>query len=220
MEDRKFWHDKWQSGQIGFHLEDTNAALVEYWPRLDIDGDCQVLVPLCGKSLDMVWLHAQGHEILGVELSSMAAKAFYEENKIAYKTGSSEAFQNYASQGYSILVGDIFDLAKSETVNIKAVYDRAALIALPPEMQQQYVAHLRDILPSGTQILLITLEYDPSELDGPPFSIPPTRIQTLFSDWCQITQLKTIALTNFTKGRLRTRNIAANESVYKLVVKQ
>ncbi|PHS40175.1 MAG: thiopurine S-methyltransferase [Robiginitomaculum sp.] len=212
MEDRQFWHDKWQSGKLGFHLEDTNAALVKYWPKLDIDAHCQVLVPLCGKSLDMLWLRQQGHEILGIELSPVAAKEFFEENNIEYAASKCGEFQNYASEGYSIMVGDIFNLTKSETANINAVYDRAALIALPPPMQKTYVAHLRNILPPDTQILLITLEYDPSELDGPPFSIPEPYVQALFGHWCHITLLQATALTDF-------RDIAANETAYKLIVK-
>ena len=212
MEDRQFWHDKWQSWKLGFHLEDTNAALVKYWPKLDIDAHCQVLVPLCGKSLDMLWLRQQGHEILGIELSPVAAKEFFEENNIEYAASKCGEFQNYASEGYSIMVGDIFNLTKSETANINAVYDRAALIALPPPMQKTYVAHLRNILPPDTQILLITLEYDPSELDGPPFSIPEPYVQALFGHWCHITLLQATALTDF-------RDIAANETAYKLIVK-
>jgi len=212
MEDRQFWHDKWQSDKLGFHLEDTNAALVKYWPKLGIDASCQVLVPLCGKSLDMVWLRQQGHEILGVELSSIAAHDFFSEHKIEYETNKRGKLQRFSGEGFTILVGDIFDLTKAETDNIKAIYDRAALIALPPPMQKTYVAHLRNILPPDTQILLITLEYDPSELDGPPFSIPEPYVQALFGHWCHITLLQATALTDF-------RDIAANETAYKLIVK-
>jgi len=212
MEDKQFWHNKWQSGELGFHLEDTNASLLKYWPKLDIDETCQVLVPLCGKSLDMLWLRQQGHEILGVELSDIAAKEFFTENEITYEITKCGKFQSFSGQGFTILVGDIFDLTKAETKNVKAVYDRAALIALPPPMQEKYVAHLKSILPSATQILLITLEYDPSEMDGPPFSIPQPAVQTHFAHWCQIQMLKTTCLTDF-------RDIEANETVYHLVVK-
>ncbi len=212
MEDKQFWHDKWQSGQLGFHLEDTNAALVKYWPKLDIDKTCEVLVPLCGKSLDMLWLRQQGHEILGVELSQIAARDFFEDNKLKYETTKDDKFQNYTGDGITIAVGDFFDLNEARTTNIKAVYDRAALIALPPSLQKKYVAHLESLLAPGAQILLVTLEYDPADLDGPPFSIPGPQVQEHFAHWCQITQLKTTALTDF-------RDIAANETVYHLVVK-
>ncbi|MBL4852956.1 MAG: thiopurine S-methyltransferase [Robiginitomaculum sp.] len=211
MENPQFWHNKWQSGELGFHLEDTNAALAKYWPGLDIDGACEVLVPLCGKSLDMLWLRQQGHTVLGVELSPIAAKEFFAENKIAYETTKRGKFQSFSGDGFTILVGDIFDLTKTETANVKAVYDRAALIALPPAMQEKYVAHIKSILAPKTQILLVTLEYDPSEMDGPPFSTKAPEVQAHFASWSQIKMLKTTALTDF-------RDIAANETVYKLVV--
>jgi len=206
----EFWLERWQSGRIGFHRDEVNPWLVQYWPQ--VARGASVLVPLCGKSLDMLWLRQQGHEILGIELSPVAAKEFFEENNIEYAASKCGEFQNYASEGYSIMVGDIFNLTKSETANINAVYDRAALIALPPPMQKTYVAHLRNILPPDTQILLITLEYDPSELDGPPFSIPEPYVQALFGHWCHITLLQATALTDF-------RDIAANETAYKLIVK-
>jgi len=212
MQDPQFWHNKWQSDELGFHLEDTNASLVKYWPKLDVDHTCEVLVPLCGKSLDMVWLRQQGHTVLGVELSPIAAQDFFVENKIAYETTKRGKFQSFSGDGFTILVGDIFDLTKAETTNIKAVYDRAALIALPTPMQEKYVAHIKSILAPKTQTLLVALEYDPSELDGPPFSIKEPAVQAHFAPWCDISMLKTTALTDF-------RDIKANETMYHLVVK-
>lgn len=176
-----------------------------------MQNGASVLVPLCGKTSDMLWLLEQGHKTIGAELSPIAAQDFFAENKMDCETTKSDSFENYEGGNISILVGDFFDLTPADIPNIKAVYDRAALIALPAEMRKKYAAHLKTILDRGDQVLLITLAYDQAKMDGPPFSVTNDEVQNLFGDWCAITKLETLPPENF-------RGIDAFETTYKLTV--
>ena len=212
MENPDFWHAKWKSDKIGFHKDTYHSSLVKYWAGLNLAGGSAVFVPLCGKSSDMIWLAEQGHTVIGNELSAIAASDFFTENKIEYEISQSGNFQKYQGGAYTILVGDFFDLAKADIPNIKAVYDRAALIALPTKMRQRYVRHLACLLDGGSQILLITLAYDQASKDGPPFSVTSDEMQMSFGTWCGIQALETSPPEDF-------RGIHANETAYRIGVK-
>jgi thiopurine S-methyltransferase len=211
MENPDFWHAKWQSGKIGFHRDGYHSALVKYWPNLQLNKSTTVLVPLCGKSSDMVWLAGQGHTIIGVEISKIAAKDFFEQNGIQYEISSHGKFEKFTGGNITILVGDFFDITSDDIPNVRAVYDRAALIALPFEMRRRYAEHLHSILDAGTQLLLITLAFNQSEMDGPPFSVTHEDVLTAFH-WCAVKQLATTPPEDF-------RGINAFESIYNLQVK-
>jgi len=206
------WHDRWQSGRIGFHQANFHSSLLAYWPGFKLQKKSAVLVPLCGKSLDMIWLAEQGHDVIGVELSDIAAKNFFADNNIDCKISTIGKFQKYEGGDITILVGDFFDLAKTDLPNVKAVYDRAALIALSQSLRQKYTRHLETILPADAQILLITLAYDQSNMDGPPFSVTPEDVQNTFGTWCDVTSLNTSPPENF-------RDIEAVETVYGMRVR-
>ncbi|MBD3755003.1 MAG: thiopurine S-methyltransferase [Gammaproteobacteria bacterium] len=181
-----FWHDMWESGVVGFHQTEINGFLQQYWQRLGLHGDETVLVPLCGKSLDMLWLSGQGHKVLGVELSQKALDEFLDENKLISAPLVHAHFCGYQLAAMALLCGDFFHLSAADCEAVKAVYDRAALVALPPEMRKQYAAHLQTILPAGTKMLLVNLEYDQSLLNGPPFSVPESEIRQLFANCSRI----------------------------------
>ena len=154
-----FWHERWQKNAIGFHQEEINPQLKEFWPGLKLPPHSAVFVPLCGKSRDMLWLHERGHEVIGVELSPIAARDFYAENKIPSKSTSRGKFEQWEGGGIKILVGDFFNLDSSHLADVAGVYDRASLIALPLDMRPNYAAHLAAILRPEAEILLVTLEY-------------------------------------------------------------
>ena len=149
----EFWHDMWASGVVGFHQGEVNNYLKAHWQKLQLAGDESVLVPLCGKSLDMIWLAQQGHEVLGVELSQKALDEFLIENGVEGEPHQSEGYSGYELPSMTLLCGDFFNLSTTHCQKTSVVYDRAALVALPPEMRKKYVAHLRQILPVGTQFL-------------------------------------------------------------------
>ena len=176
----EFWHNRWQSGEIGWHEDDINRHLAEYWPRLNLPTDTRVLVPLCGKSLDLLWLAGRGHPVLGVEISPVAADAFFGENDLVPRVDQLPPFVRYRVDEIELLVGDFFDLRRDHLSGIAAVYDRASLIALPPDVRSRYARHLASLLPSGVQSLLITLHYDQGRMQGPPFSVGDAEVRSLF----------------------------------------
>ena len=178
--EKEYWLERWKQGDIGFHQSTVNPYLREYWQKLHLAPGSKVFMPLCGKSRDMLWLREQGYGVLGVEFSGLAAEEFFIESGYTPQRTASDKFIHLEANGMRILCGDFFDLCKNDLAKISAVYDRAALIALPPEMRKRYVHHLLNILPPNAQILLITLEYPDAEMSGPPFSVSIDEIVALY----------------------------------------
>ncbi|MDO8812629.1 MAG: thiopurine S-methyltransferase [Gallionella sp.] len=186
---KDFWLERWERKEIGFHQSDINPYLRQYWQELHLARDSEVFVPLCGKSNDLLWLRQQEHPVLGVELSAIAAQAFFEENGYIPHRAASVNFACYEADHIRILCGDFFDLGKGDLAKVGAVYDRASLVALPPDMRERYVHHLVGILPPATRILLITFDYPQPEMAGPPFAVSPGEVETLYRPYAEIRQL-------------------------------
>jgi thiopurine S-methyltransferase len=183
---QEFWHERWQLNQIGFHSEAFNRHLQQNWPALNVAPGSRVFVPLCGKSNDMLWLLAQGYEVIGVELSPLAVQAFFDENGLPAKTRRQGTFSVSEADGLRIYCGDFFDLTGNDLDSVNAVYDRASLVALPPEMRAAYAAHMRHWLKPGTKTLLVAFDYSQHEMQGPPFSVQTPEVQALYGSWCDI----------------------------------
>jgi len=212
-----FWQERWQKNEIGFHQQEINAHLQDYWPRLKVAAGSQVFVPLCGKSRDLLWLRARGHAVLGVELSPIAVRDFFRENTLEPGTSRHGAFERCEADGLAILCGDFFGLTADDLQGVAGVYDRASLIALPPDMRPRYAAHLSAILPKSAAILLVTMEYRQVEMSGPPFSVSEDEVRKLYEKHYVVTRLftKDILAEN---PRFRERGLSAlSEKVYQLV---
>ncbi|BBP84048.1 MULTISPECIES: thiopurine S-methyltransferase [unclassified Pseudomonas] len=180
----RFWQDRWANDQIGFHLDEVNTYLRHYWPALGLAPGSRVLVPLCGKTLDLAWLAAQGYRVLGVELAEKAVTGFFAEQGLQPEIRDEGALIRYSAGAVEILLGDFFALDAREVADCTGLYDRAALIALPPDMRERYAAHLGSILPARCEGLMVTLEYGQERLDGPPFSVPEAEVRQRFgADW-------------------------------------
>jgi len=190
--DAEFWHNRWQDNLIPFHKERTNHYLEKYFHRLGLaDGD-RVLVPLCGKSVDMRWLREQGCTVTGVELSDIAVRDFFSEQGITASQRQDGDFQVLEGEGISLLSGDFFALDSTHTANVSAVYDRAALIALPDAIRARYVDHLLSLLAPEVPMLLLTFEYPAYEIDGPPFSVDEAQVRDLYANRRKVTHLETL----------------------------
>ncbi|TWC18972.1 MULTISPECIES: thiopurine S-methyltransferase [unclassified Pseudomonas] len=174
----EFWHKRWSTNQIGFHSSEVNPYLQRFWPQMGLAQGSRVLVPLCGKTLDLLWLAQQGHSVLGVELSEKAITDFFDEHQLRPSVSEEGAFKVFRAGDIEIRCGDFFALGRDDLDDCVALYDRAALIALPGQMREQYTAHLQSILPSCAG-LLITLEYNQAEMPGPPFSVSDDEVQRL-----------------------------------------
>lgn len=187
-----FWHARWERNQIGFHVDKVNADLEQFWPALALEEGSRVLVPLCGKSLDVSWLAAQGYEVLGVELSQIAVEQFFREQQVEPQVSQQGAFRVYEAGPVTLLCGDFFALEAQHLEACTAVYDRAALIALPPDMREAYAKQLNTLLPQACKGLLITLDYDQTQRNGPPFSVPDAEVQRLFASAWSLRELKQV----------------------------
>ncbi|WP_244534618.1 thiopurine S-methyltransferase [Hyphomicrobium sp. CS1GBMeth3] len=177
-----FWIERWQRGEIGFHQPEGNDLLVKHWPSLGLAPGSTVLVPLCGKSFDMVWLAAQGYRVIGVELSPLAVDDFFREQGIEADTHTEGRFVVRSAGPISIWCGDVFDLTADLLSEVAAVYDRAALVAFPRSLQGRYAAKLVEALSERVQILLISLAYPVGQIPGPPFSTPLMNVAEMFGD--------------------------------------
>ncbi|MFC1695017.1 thiopurine S-methyltransferase [Pseudomonadota bacterium] len=184
-----FWHERWEKGEIGFHQGDFNRHMQDFVGRLGIQPGAHVLVPLCGKSLDMLWLAKQGYRVTGIELSQLAAEDFFVENGLEYAVDEQPGVMIYRGDQIEILCMDFFAVERSALSRIEAIYDRASLIALPPDMRPAYSAHLTHLADSGVRSLLVTLEYPQDQMRGPPFSVEPAEVKALFEANWQIEQL-------------------------------
>lgn len=186
-----FWQARWSRNEIGFHLPEVNPHLVRHWPSLSLQPGTCVLVPLCGKSLDLLWLARQGHRVLGVELAERAVLDFFAELGSEPRVVEKGALRSFSHGDIEILQGDFFDLQADDVSSCHALYDRAALIALPPDMRPNYARHLCSILPRQQDGLLITLEYAQEQMDGPPFAVLADEVGKRFAGW-QVQELERI----------------------------
>lgn len=167
--DEGFWQRRWARNEIGFHLTEVNPYLRRYWSALRLAKGTRVLVPLCGKSLDMVWLAEQGFAVHGIELSERAVEDFFVEQNLDAEVSVQGRFKVYRAAALKIFCGDFFALSRSDVADCQGFYDRDALIALPADMRQRYVEHMADILAPSSQGLLVTLDYEQEQMSGPPF---------------------------------------------------
>ncbi len=177
--DPNHWHELWESNELGFHEVNGNRLLQHTLDKLKLADNARILVPLCGKAEDLAWLASRGYVVVGVELSEIAARDFYSEHAIVPTVTRHDTLTRYSGGGIDILVGDFFDVDRQTVGPIAGVYDRAALVALPPDMRTAYAAHLVDITDCAPQ-LLITFEYDQEQMAGPPFSISEAEVDRLY----------------------------------------
>lgn len=191
-----FWHQKWERGDIGFHKSEANPLLIEHFEKLNLAKDSRVFLPLCGKSRDCEWLLACGYRVVGAELSELAITALFKELGLAPEISKVGELTRYSAKNIDMLVGDIFDVSAEYLGPINAIYDRAALVALPASMRKQYTSHLMNITNAAPQ-LLITYEYNQLLMEGPPFSVNENEVTQHYG---AIYQLKSVDIKNVTGG--------------------
>lgn len=206
-----YWLQRWQEGRIGFHRAEANPRLVEHHRVL---GDAiRVLVPLCGKSADLEWLVVHGFEVVGLELSELAAQAFFTERGFTPERREQGSFVAYSHGHVTILVGDFFAASSAELGHFDGAYDRAAMIALPPELRARYAAHLQTLLAPKAKLLLVTLCYDAE--GGPPFSVAPDEVRAAYAQ-ARVTQLAHVDAKAESPGPVERGASFVYEDVYEV----
>lgn len=196
-----FWHQKWQRGDIGFHLDQANPLLVAHLDQLKLKANDRLFMPLCGKSLDIGYLLQRGYRVAGAELSELAVQALFESLNLRPTIQQVGTLKHYRGPSIDIYAGDVFSLDAQMLGGIDAIFDRAALVALPADMRKRYAAHLVEISQGAPQ-LLISYTYDQSLIDGPPFSIPESEVERLYGDSYTLKALKTYEVEGGLKGKV------------------
>ncbi|MCA8959151.1 MAG: thiopurine S-methyltransferase [Planctomycetes bacterium] len=177
---RSFWRERWSEGRIGFHQSDFNRHLVAHGRAVFGEPPRRVLVPLSGKSLDLLWLEAQGYEVVAAEYAERAVNEFHDENERPVEIGTALDLEVRRSGSITTFVADYFALTRDHVGPIHAIYDRAALVAIAPERRTEYVAHSLELLERGGTVLLLTIDYPQGEKEGPPYSVPDAVVRELY----------------------------------------
>lgn len=205
-----FWFEKWKTNEIGFHINQPNPLLIRHFKRVTLKKKERVFLPLCGKTKDIAWLLANGFRVAGAELVGTAIEQLFAELEINPDISATGDLTRYSAQQIDIFVGDIFNLTADVLGRIDAVYDRAALVALPEDVRNRYAAHLMEITQQAPQ-LLIGYEYDQTIIPGPPFSVTPEEVMRHYGNHYQLTLLESLPVTGGLKGQCE-----ASESVWLL----
>lgn len=211
--DSKFWHQCWERNMLGFHQRDVHPFLISYFNKFILPSDKHIFVPLCGKTHDMAYL-ANIMQVTGNELSDIACRDFFNENKISFEKYLANELTYYVSPKLSLIQGDFFKLAAHTLNSVDWIYDRAALIALPVDMQKDYVEHLKSFFNANTRLFLITLEYPQGQLNGPPFPVTPKDVVHLFSGF----NVVCIAENELEDKQFAQRSFAVDYLIEKLYV--
>lgn len=202
-----FWHQKWARGEIGFHQKDINPFLLKHLEILNLPKGSRIFLPLCGKTLDFSFLLANGNQVVGAELSELAVKELFKELCLNPEITPVAELIRYSAQDIDVFVGDIFDVSAEYLGHISAIYDRAALVALPVEIRTQYTSHLMNITKSAPQ-LLITFEYDQKLMDGPPFSLTESELKHHYGSKYQLKVLESNFVSGGLKGKVNSTETA------------
>ena len=214
--DTSFWIERWQRKQIGFHQPDINPYLQAHWSQLGVTNG-SVFVPLCGKSRDMQWLHSLGHAVIGVEVSRQAVSEFFAELQIEPQVTQASRFELWQAPGYQLLCGDFFALQPEDLQVVNAVFDRAALIALPSELRQRYIEKLRAVLPTRVSTLLVAMTYPQQQMSGPPFAVDEAEVRSLYAPY-KVDKLEDVdVLVQPENARFKERGVKSmSEQVYRI----
>jgi thiopurine S-methyltransferase len=208
--DARFWHQRWEENNTFWHQGEANPRLTANFNQLSVAKGGRIFLPLCGKTLDIPWLLSRGYRVVGAELSKIAIEQLFAELKVKPKISTLGKFDHYGVENLDIYVGDIFDLSMKTLGPVDAIYDRAALVALPSTMRERYTAHLMDIT-GKVQQLLVCWEYDQSLMDGPPFSINGDEVKRHYGKSYKITLVESKDVPGGLKGKC-----AATENVWLL----
>jgi len=225
--DIDFWLERWNNNQTGFHQQQVNPYLSYFYgakgPAVEQREKLKVFVPLSGKSKDMLWLSQNGYKVFAVECSDRAVKDFFEENALNYKHAEKDQHALYQSSDLPSIIeiyqGDFFELQPDVLDDVSDIFDRASLVALPVEMRQQYAKKMAELQKPGVRTLLVTLTFDPEEMNGPPFSVTEEEVNDLYSENFSVQKLLVKNVIEEETG-LKNRGLTAlHETVYKLVRK-
>lgn len=178
-----FWKERWAGGQIGFHEGQPNVLLETHIARIEArKPKARILVPLSGKSMDLRWLAERGHEVVGVEFVATAAADFFAEWDVEPERLEIGGQPAARANGVTLICADMLQIPSAALGTFDVVYDRAALVALEPEVRARYVGVCRGLLDDDGFVFLVTFAYDQSRAQGPPYSVDAALVHELFAE--------------------------------------
>ena len=199
-----FWRQRWEKNEIAFHESETNPLLVKYFKELSLAQGSRIFLPLCGKTLDIPWLLSNGHRVAGAELSKIAVEQLFAELGVEPRISGLGEVDRYSAKNIDIFAGDVFNLSGRKLGPVDAIYDRAALVALPEEMRRRYTAHLTEVTDKAPQ-LLICYEYDQRLMEGPPFSVSNEEVNHHYRDSYDLNLLASANVPGGLKGKCEAK---------------
>jgi thiopurine S-methyltransferase len=205
-----FWHQKWERGDIAFHESEVNPFLIAHFEKLNLSKDSRVFLPLCGKTRDVAWFLACGYRVVGAELSELAINELFKDLGLAPEITKAGDLTRYSANNIDILVGNIFAVSADYLGPVSAIYDRAALVALPAGMRVDYTSHLTNISDGAPQ-LLITYEYKQQLIAGPPFSVNGDEVKQHYGTRYHLKPVESKNVVGGLKGQ-----VAATETAWLL----
>lgn len=170
-------------------MDQVYPLLLQYWPQLNVPAEASVLVPLCGKSVDMYWLAEQECRVTGIDVAEKAILEFMKEYPGHFTGRRISGFSVFESDNITLWQGDFMKLPPDKIEAPDIIYDKAALIAFPPDSRRIYAEKMLELNRSHTRILLQTFEYTQSEMNGPPFAVFQEEVKELFGDRFRVTTL-------------------------------
>ncbi len=214
-----YWESRWRKGKTGFHMPDGYSGLRTHWNLLNLGDKPVVLVPLCGKTRDLVQLESFGASVVGVEISKKAVLEFFSETNRSYETDSFAEFSIYRSKNIALWQGDFFKFPEKKHPDIDLIYDKAALVALPPDMRKRYSKKILGLCSNGTSILLHHFIYPQQQMPGPPFSVSEAEVRELFGAHFEIKIVEqgTISSNKFPPFQRRGLKSALTERLLQLI---
>jgi len=204
--DANFWHKRCENNEIGFHQGEANALMVDNFHALSVAKNSRVFVPLCGKTRDIAWLLSEGYHVVGVELSKLAVKQLFADLGVEPTISTAGKLQHFKATNIDIFVGDIFNMSAKIIGTVDAIYDRAALMALPANLRDKYASHVNEITDTAPQ-LLICLDYEQTVMHGPPFSINKEELIRVYGDHYSLTKRASVAVDGGLKGKWPAQEI-------------
>lgn len=206
MNENNLWLEKWEKREIGFNQNRVNAFLIKYFKKLNLEKNANILVPLCGKSIDITWFLSEGFSVTGIELSEIAVEELFLELGITPSISNLGEVKLYSSEQLNLFVGDIFKVTSKMIGEIDAIYDRAAIVALTKELRIKYAEHLRSISNNAPQLLLC-FEYDQSLMNRTPYSVDELEVKMHYAQHYEIELLERVAIAGGFKGKLPASDV-------------
>lgn len=199
FESKETWEKDWTTDNPEFHFKEVNSMLIKQHNEFTAGrNNLRILVPLCGKSLDMVWLADQGHTVVGVELIRKGIEAFLRDNKLTHReepiTLGPEiqgTIFKVNEKDISLFECSIFDFSfEVAGRQFDCIWDRGSMTAINM-MKEERLTQYRDIMlaclkPDGRYFLEFFAPESPEGMPSTFKFISKKSVTKLFGEKCTI----------------------------------